>query len=128
MPNELRHQIEDIKKLCGLFNFTVQEIEDVEADDVIATLVSNFSEDKILISSPDKDLTQLVNENVIQHNSMSDIFFDENGVKEKFGVFPNKVAELLALVGDKSDNIPGITKVGEKTAAKWLNELSLIHI
>ena len=53
---------------------------------------------------------------------MSDIFFDENGVKEKFGVFPNKVAELLALVGDKSDNIPGITKVGEKTAAKWLNE------
>ena len=122
MPNELRHQIEDIKKLCGLFNFTVQEVEDVEADDVIATLVSNFSEDKILISSPDKDLTQLVNENVIQHNSMSDIFFDENGVKEKFGVFPNKVAELLALVGDKSDNIPGITKVGEKTAAKWLNE------
>ena len=66
MPNELRHQIEDIKKLCGLFNFTVQEVEDVEADDVIATLVSNFSEDKILISSPDKDLTQLVNENVIQ--------------------------------------------------------------
>ena len=85
MPNELRHQIEDIKKLCGLFNFTVQEVEDVEADDVIATLVSNFSEDKILISSPDKDLAQLVNENVIQHNSMSDIFFDENGVKEKFG-------------------------------------------
>ena len=122
MPNELRVQIDDIKKLSKLFNFTVEEVEGVEADDVIATLACKFKKDKkILISSPDKDLTQLVEENVIQHNSMSNEFFNNEYVKEKFGVAPNKVAELLALVGDKADNIPGISKVGNKTASKWLN-------
>ena len=123
MPNELRVQIDDIKKLSKLFNFSVQEVAGVEADDVIATLAEKLGEtQKILISSPDKDLTQLVKKNVIQHNSVSDEFFDEKYVEEKFGVLPNKVVELLALVGDKSDNIPGITKVGNKTASKWLNQ------
>ena len=122
MPNELRVQIEDIKKLSRLFNFTVKEESGVEADDVIATLAKQFKPDKkILISSPDKDLTQLVEENVIQHNSMSNEFFNNGYVKEKFGVEPKLVAELLALVGDTADNIPGITKVGNKTASKWLN-------
>ena len=123
MPNELRVQIDDIKKLSKLFNFSVQEVAGVEADDVIATLAEKLGEtQKILISSPDKDLTQLVKKNVIQHNSVSDEFFDEKHVEEKFGVLPNKIVELLALVGDKSDNIPGITKVGNKTASKWLNQ------
>ena len=122
MPNELRVQIEDIKELSKLFNFSVQEVGGVEADDVIATLALNYKNKKVLISSPDKDLTQLVNENIIQHNSMSNEFFNSDYVVEKFGVAPNQVAELLALVGDKADNIPGITKVGNKTAAKWLNE------
>ena len=122
MPNELRLQIEDIKKLSELFNFTVKEESGVEADDVIATLTKQFKHDKkILISSPDKDLTQLVEDNVIQHNSMSNEFFNNEYVKEKFGVGPSQVAQLLALVGDKADNIPGITKVGNKTASKWLN-------
>jgi len=122
MPNELRVQIEDIKKLSKLFNFTVKEEGGVEADDVIATLTKQFKLDKkILISSPDKDLTQLVEDNVIQHNSMSNEFFNNEYVKEKFGVGPGQVAQLLALVGDKADNIPGITKVGNKTASKWLN-------
>ena len=122
MPNELRVQIEDIKKLSTLFNFTVKEESGVEADDVIATLAKQFKKNKkILISSPDKDLTQLVEENVIQHNSMSNEFFNNEYVKEKFGVEPKLVVELLALVGDKADNIPGITKVGNKTASKWLN-------
>ena len=122
MPNELRVQIEDIKKLSKLFNFTVKEEGGVEADDVIATLTKQFKPDKkILISSPDKDLTQLVEDNVIQHNSMSNEFFNNQYVKEKFGVGPSQVAQLLALVGDKADNIPGITKVGNKTASKWLN-------
>ena len=122
MPNELRVQIEDIKKLSRLFNFTVKEESGVEADDVIATLAKQFKPDKkILISSPDKDLTQLGEENVIQHNSMSNEFFNNGYVKEKFGVEPKLVAELLALVGDKADNIPGITKVGNKTASKWLS-------
>ena len=122
MPNELRVQIEDIKKLSKLFNFTVKEEGGVEADDVIATLTKQFKpHKKILISSPDKDLTQLVEDNVIQHNSMSNEFFNNQYVKEKFGVGPSQVAQLLALVGDKADNIPGITKVGNKTASKWLN-------
>ncbi len=123
MPNELRVQIDDIKKLSKLFNFSVQEVAGVEADDVIATLAERLGKKlKVLISSPDKDLTQLVKKNVIQHNSVSNEFFNEKYVEEKFGVLPNKIAELLALVGDKSDNIPGITKVGNKTASKWLNQ------
>ena len=123
MPNELRVQIADIKKLSELFKFSLQEVSGVEADDVIASLANKFGQKlKVLISSPDKDLTQLVKKNVIQHNSMSNEFFNEKYVEEKFGVLPEKVAELLALVGDKSDNIPGITKVGNKTASKWLNQ------
>ena len=123
MPNELRVQIDDIKKLSELFKFSLQEVSGVEADDVIASLADKFGQKlKVLISSPDKDLTQLVKKNVIQHNSMSNEFFNEKYVEEKFGVLPEKVAELLALVGDKSDNIPGITKVGNKTASKWLNQ------
>ena len=123
MPNELRVQIDDIKKLSELFCFSIEEVVGVEADDVIATLAEKFGKDKkILISSPDKDLTQLVTNNIIQHNSMSNEFFNEQYVLEKFGVSPNQISELLALVGDKADNIPGITKVGNKTAAKWLNQ------
>ena len=123
MPNELRVQIDDIKKLSELFCFSIEEVVGVEADDVIATLAEKFGKDKkILISSPDKDLTQLVTNNIIQHNSMSNEFFNEEYVLEKFGVSPNQISELLALVGDKADNIPGITKVGNKTAAKWLNQ------
>ncbi len=123
MPNELRVQIDDIKKLSELFCFSIEEVVGVEADDVIATLAEQFGKDKkILISSPDKDLTQLVTNNIIQHNSMSNEFFNEEYVLEKFGVSPNQISELLALVGDKADNIPGITKVGNKTAAKWLNQ------
>ena len=123
MPNELRVQIDDIKKLSELFKFSLQEVSGVEADDVIASLADKFGQKlKVLISSPDKDLTQLVKKNVIQHNSMSNEFFNEKYVEEKFGVLPEKVAELLALVGDKSDNISGITKVGNKTASKWLNQ------
>ncbi len=127
MPNELRVQIADIKKLSELFKFSLQEVSGVEADDVIASLANKFGQKlKVLISSPDKDLTQLVKKNVIQHNSMSNEFFNEKYVEEKFGVLPEKVAELLALVGDKSDNIPGITKVGNKTASKWLNQYGSI--
>ena len=127
MPNELRSQISDIKELTKLFKLHSEEVVGVEADDVIATLSKSFgSKHKVLISSPDKDLAQLVTDKVIQHNSMSDDFFDEARVLEKFGVMPNQINELLALVGDKADNIPGITKVGPKTAAKWLNEFGSI--
>ncbi len=127
MPNELRVQIDDIKTLSKLFKMNILEIEGVEADDVIATLAKDFNEKKILISSPDKDLTQLVEATTIQHNSMTNDFFDVQGVYSKFGVYPNKIAELLAIVGDKSDNIPGITKVGNKTAAKWIEKYGSLN-
>ena len=98
MPNELRVQIDDIKKLSKLFNFSVQEVAGVEADDVIATLAERLGKKlKVLISSPDKDLTQLVKKNVIQHNSVSNEFFDEKYVEEKFGVLPNKIAEIIGI-------------------------------
>jgi len=78
MPNELRVQIDDIKKLSELFKFSLQEVSGVEADDVIASLADKFGQKlKVLISSPDKDLTQLVKKNVIQYNSMSNEFFNE---------------------------------------------------
>ena len=127
MPNELRVQIDDIKTLSKLFKMNILEIEGVEADDVIATLAKDFNEKKILISSPDKDLTQLVEATTIQHNSMTNDFFDVQGVYSKFGVYPNKIAELLAIVGDKSDNIPGINKVGNKTAAKWIEKYGSLN-
>ncbi len=127
MPNELRVQIDDIKTLSKLFKMNILEIEGVEADDVIATLAKDFNEKKILISSPDKDLTQLVEATTIQHNSMTNDFFDVQGVYSKFGVYPNKIAELLAIVGDRSDNIPGITKVGNKTAAKWIEKYGSLN-
>ena len=127
MPNELRVQIDDIKTLSKLFKMNILEIEGVEADDVIATLAKDFNEKKILISSPDKDLTQLVEATTIQHNSMTNDFFDVQAVYSKFGVYPNKIAELLAIVGDKSDNIPGITKVGNKTAAKWIEKYGSLN-
>ena len=127
MPNELRVQIDDIKTLSKLFKMNIHEIEGEEADDVIATLAKDFNEKKILISSPDKDLTQLVEATTIQHNSMTNDFFDVQGVYSKFGVYPNKIAELLAIVGDKSDNIPGITKVGNKTAAKWIDKYGSLN-
>ncbi|MEC7859225.1 MAG: DNA polymerase I, partial [Pseudomonadota bacterium] len=101
MPNELRAQIDEIKKLSNLFNFEIIEMGGVEADDVIATLAERLGKDnKILISSPDKDLTQLVSKSVIQHNSMTNDFFDISTVTEKFGVKPEKISQLLSLVGD----------------------------
>ena len=99
MPNDLRVQIDDIKKhFQNYLIFQYKKLQGVEVDDVIATLTEKLGKkQKVLISSPDKDLTQLVNNNVIQHNSVSNEFFDEKYVEEKFGVLPNKIAELLAL-------------------------------
>jgi DNA polymerase-1 len=101
------------------------EIEGVEADDVIATLVRIAKENnfKSVISSLDKDLMQLVEDpSAKMMNTMTHQIFDEEKVFEKFGVKPNQIRDMLALTGDASDNIPGVPKVGQKTAAKWLNE------
>ena len=96
----------------------------VEADDVIGTLARQATELKrdTLISTGDKDLAQLVNEHITLLNTMSKEVLDVEGVKTKFGLAPEQIVDYLGLMGDKSDNIPGVPGVGPKTAVKWLEE------
>ena len=125
MPDELRLQLDPIKSICKALGFPILEIEGVEADDVIATIVKIAKEEgySCVISSLDKDLMQLVEDPAVSMiNTMTNKKFNEKDVIEKFGVKPNQIRDMLALVGDSSDNIPGVPKVGQKTAAKWLNE------
>ena len=125
MPDDLREQLVPLKEICKAIGFPLIEIEGVEADDVIATLVKIAKENnfKSVISSLDKDLMQLVEDPVSSiMNTMTHQIFNEEKVFEKFGVKPSQIRDMLALVGDTSDNIPGVPKVGQKTAAKWLNE------
>ena len=125
MPDDLREQLAPLKEICKAIGFPLIEIEGVEADDVIATLVKIAKENnfKSVISSLDKDLMQLVEDPVSSiMNTMTHQIFNEEKVFEKFGVKPSQIRDMLALVGDTSDNIPGVPKVGQKTAAKWLNE------
>ncbi|MDC0090663.1 DNA polymerase I [Gammaproteobacteria bacterium] len=125
MPPELREQLAPLKSICNAMGMPVVEIPDVEADDVIATLAVMGAQRGIpmIISSLDKDLMQLVEDPLVKMvNTMNNKVYDEAGVQEKFGVHPDQIIDYLALVGDTSDNIPGVPKVGPKTAVKWLNE------
>ena len=125
MPDDLREQLAPLKEICIAIGFPLIEIGGVEADDVIATLVRLAKEKgfKSVISSLDKDLMQLVEDPIsTMMNTMTHQIFDEQKVFDKFGVRPTQIRDMLALVGDTSDNIPGVPKVGIKTAAKWLNE------
>ncbi len=99
-------------------------IAGVEADDVIGTLAKQAAEAgyDVLISTGDKDMAQLVGPRITLVNTMTNTRLDREGVKAKFDVFPEQIVDYLALVGDSSDNIPGVTGVGPKTAAKWLNQ------
>ncbi|MGY6587922.1 MAG: DNA polymerase I [Wenzhouxiangella sp.] len=124
MPDELRAQIEPLHELIDAMGIPRVAVPGVEADDVIATLAGTARQAglSVLISSGDKDLAQLVDEQVILEDSMQERVYDIDGVKAKFGVPPTLVGDYLALVGDTSDNIPGVDKVGPKTAAKWLDK------
>ncbi len=124
MPDELRAQIQPLHALIDAMGITRVMIEGVEADDVIASLVMQARAQgmDVLISSGDKDLAQLVAPAVVLEDSMQGKRYDTAAVTEKFGVGPSLVGDLLALTGDSSDNIPGVDKVGPKTAAKWLIE------
>ena len=127
MPDELRLQLDPVKSICRAIGFPLIEIEGVEADDVIATItrMAKDAKYKCVVSSLDKDLMQLVEDpDTTLMNTMKHEIFNEEKVFEKFGVKPNQIRDMLALVGDSSDNIPGVPKVGQKTAAKWLNEYS----
>lgn len=124
MPDDLVKQIEPIHQVIEAMGLPILMIEGVEADDVIATLAAQAATDKIdiVISTGDKDLAQLVNEHITLINTMTNTKLDPAGVLEKFGVHPHQIVDYLTLVGDTSDNIPGVPKVGPKTAAKWLQD------
>ena len=126
MPDELRSQIEPIHRIVESMGLPMLIISGVEADDVIGTLAGQASVENIktLISTGDKDLAQLVNDDVTLMNTMTNELLDYNGVVKKFGVKPNQIVDYLALMGDKSDNIPGVPSVGPKTAVKWLTDFS----
>lgn len=128
MPDDLRVQLQPTKDLIKALGIPMLEVPHVEADDVIGTLVKKAEALGIetLVSTSDKDLTQLVSDHVTLVNTMSDEVMDEAGVLKKFGVRPDQIIDYLALIGDSSDNIPGVNKVGPKTAVKWLHEYDTV--
>jgi DNA polymerase-1 len=128
MPEELRSQVAPILAAIEAMGLPLLRIDGVEADDVIGTLCRQCTAAgrSILVSTGDKDLAQLVGDGVTLVNTMTDTVLDREGVKAKFDVWPEQIVDYLALVGDTSDNIPGVPKVGPKTAAKWLNEWQTI--
>ncbi|MGS1106304.1 DNA polymerase I [Achromobacter anxifer] len=128
MPEDLAAQIEPIHRAVRALGWPVLAIEGVEADDVIGTLAKRAAEHDVhtIVSTGDKDLAQLVNSHVTLVNTMTGEVLDEAGVVNKFGVPPDRIVDYLMLVGDAVDNVPGVTKVGPKTAVKWLTEFGSI--
>ncbi len=129
MPDELRAQIEPVHEIIRAMGLPLLIVDDVEADDVIGTLATQATNGKrdVVVSTSDKDFAQLVSDHVSLVNTMSDTRMDRDGVKEKFGVTPEQIVDYLALIGDTVDNIPGVPKVGPKTAAKWLGEFGSLE-
>ncbi len=124
MPDDLRSQLQPLLDCVVAMGLPLIRIEGVEADDVIGTLAVRAAREDVdvLISTGDKDMAQLVRDRITLVNTMTGSRLDREGVKNKFEVYPEQIIDYLALVGDTSDNIPGVPKVGPKTAAKWLNE------
>jgi DNA polymerase-1 len=123
MPEELSSQVGPLLDMVRAMGLPLLQVEGVEADDVIGTLAARAAAHGMdtIISTGDKDMAQLVNAHVTLVNTMNGTRLDTDGVREKFGVTPEQIVDYLALIGDTSDNIPGVPKVGPKTAAKWLN-------
>jgi DNA polymerase-1 len=122
MPDDLRLQIEPIHQIIQAMGMPMLVIEGVEADDVIGTLAlqATAAQQPVVISTGDKDIAQMVNEHIVMENTMTNTVLDRAGVIEKFGIPPELIIDYLALLGDKSDNIPGVPGVGEKTALALL--------
>lgn len=122
MPDELRAQIQPLHKIIKALGIPLISIEGVEADDVIGTLAVQAAKDgkDVLISTGDKDMAQLVNDHIMLINTMNNTVLDRQGVIEKYGIPPELIIDFLALMGDSSDNIPGVKGVGEKTALALL--------
>jgi len=123
MPDDLRSQVQPILDAVEAMGLPLLRVSGVEADDVIGTLCAQGEKAglRVLVSTGDKDLAQLVTDKVTLINTMNDSRLDRDAVKAKFDVFPEQIVDYLGLVGDTSDNIPGVPKIGAKTAAKWLN-------
>ncbi|MCA1798827.1 MAG: DNA polymerase I [Xanthomonadaceae bacterium] len=124
MPDDLASQVEPLHEIVRAMGLPLLQVSGVEADDVIGTLARRGCSDgmKVLVSTGDKDLAQLVRPGITLINTMSNTLLDEAGVLAKFGVRPDQIIDYLTLVGDTSDNIPGVPGVGPKTAAKWLSQ------
>ncbi|MEF8833766.1 MAG: 5'-3' exonuclease H3TH domain-containing protein, partial [Halofilum sp. (in: g-proteobacteria)] len=124
MPEDLGSQIEPLKEVIQALGFPLLTIEGVEADDVIATLADHECArgGEVVISTGDKDLAQLVDAGITLVNTMSGETLDAERVREKFGVPPERIIDYLSLVGDTTDNVPGVPKCGPKTAVKWLGQ------
>jgi len=128
MPEELREQIKPLHELIKEMGLPLVMESGVEADDVIGTLATQAELNglNVIISTGDKDIAQLVTEKIALINTMNNQWLDVAGVQEKFGVPPERIIDYLALMGDTSDNIPGVPKVGPKTAAKWHNQFGTL--
>jgi len=124
MPDDLAVQIPYIKKIVEAHNIHTMEEQGVEADDLIASAARKLAAlgYKVIVVSGDKDLLQLVNDDIILWDPMKDVFMDQDGVKKKYNVLPDNLLDLFALTGDKSDNIPGVPGIGPKSAEKLINE------
>ncbi len=124
MPDDLRSQYEIVRELVEAMGIKSISITGVEADDVIGTLAVEAAKSGLqtVIASSDKDLAQLVTDDIVMLDEQKGLFLDPSKVKEKYGVLPNQIIDFLSLVGDSSDNIPGVPLVGKKTAATWLDK------
>jgi DNA polymerase-1 len=124
MPEELAAQIKPVHEVVQASGWPMLMVDGVEADDVIGTLakMGEAAGFKVIISTGDKDMAQLVTPMVSLVNTMTNENLDQAGVKEKFGVPPERIIDYLTLIGDKVDNVPGVDKCGPKTAVKWLEE------
>jgi len=124
MPDDLRRQIEPIHAIVRAMGLPLLCVDGVEADDVIGTLAKQAEQQgmKVIVSTGDKDMAQLVNEHVTLVNTMTESEMDADGVVEKFGIPAERIIDYLALIGDTVDNVPGVPKVGPKTAVKWLQQ------
>lgn len=129
MPEDLRVQLEPIRQMVKLLGWPLLQVEGVEADDVLATLACRASSEGIeaFIATGDKDLAQVVTERICLVNTMTHEVLGREGVKTKYGVYPERIVDYLTLMGDKVDNVPGINKCGPKTAVKWLDEFGSLQ-
>ncbi|MEI8054436.1 MAG: DNA polymerase I [bacterium] len=129
MEKDLQVQIKPLHEVIQALGLPLLMVEGVEADDVIGTLACVAAKRgfTVLISTSDKDIAQLVNKDITLVNTMTSTTMDEKGVRDKFGVDPERMTDYLALVGDTSDNVPGVSGVGPKTAVKWLEEYKALE-